>query len=47
MIRLLIKCLAEIAKDTNKKAVNATITMVSSGKFNVTNDVVGKTVRSR
>jgi vancomycin resistance protein YoaR len=34
--------LGEIAKDTNKKAVDATITMVSSGQFNVTNDVVGR-----
>ena len=34
--------LEQIAKDTNKKAVDATITMVSSGKFNVTSDVVGK-----
>ncbi|MCB2290451.1 VanW family protein [Clostridium sp. CS001] len=32
----------QIVKDTNKKAVDATITMVSSGVFNVTNDVVGK-----
>lgn len=32
----------QIAKSTNKKPVDATITMVSSGKFNVTNDVVGK-----
>jgi len=34
--------LEQIVKDTNKKPVDATITMVSSGKFNVTNDVVGK-----
>jgi vancomycin resistance protein YoaR len=34
--------LEDIAKDTNKEAVDATITMVSSGNFSVTNDVVGK-----
>lgn len=36
----------EIAKDTNKEAVNATIKMVSSGKFSVTNDVIGKQLDS-
>lgn len=36
----------EIAKDTNKEAVDATIKMVSSGKFNVTNDVIGKKLDS-
>lgn len=36
--------LAEIAKDINKKPVDATITMVSSGKFNVTKEVVGRQV---
>ncbi len=46
MIRLLIQYLAEIAKDTNKESVNATITMVSSGQFNVTNDIVGKQLES-
>ena len=40
--KIVDQILEEIAKDTNKKPVNATITMVSSGKFNVTNDVVGK-----
>jgi vancomycin resistance protein YoaR len=34
--------LEQIVKDINKKAVDATITMVSSGKFSVTSDVVGK-----
>lgn len=34
--------LADIAKNTNKKPVNATITMVGSGKFSVTNDVIGR-----
>ncbi|MGH4118324.1 VanW family protein [Clostridium sp.] len=33
--------LAEMAKDTNKEAVSATITR-SSGEFNVTKDVIGK-----
>lgn len=36
----------KIAKDTNKEAVSATIKMVSSGKFNVTNDVIGKKLDS-
>jgi len=40
--KVIDKLLEEIAKDTNQKPVNATITMVSSGKFNVTNDVTGK-----
>lgn len=37
--------LAEIAKDTNKEAVSATITR-SNGNFNVTNDVIGKKLDS-
>ncbi len=40
--KIVDQMLEDIAKDINKKPVNATITMVSSGKFNVTNDVVGK-----
>jgi len=36
------KILEEIAKDTNKNPVNATITKMSSGQFTVTNDVIGK-----
>ena len=40
--KIVDQMLEEIAKDTNKKPVNATITMVSSGRFNVTDDVVGK-----
>jgi len=36
------KIIEQIAKDTNKKAVDATIKMVSSGQFNVTSDVIGK-----
>jgi vancomycin resistance protein YoaR len=36
------KLLGEIAKNTNKKPVNATIAMVSSGDFSVTSDAVGK-----
>ncbi|MCJ7691422.1 MAG: VanW family protein, partial [Clostridiaceae bacterium] len=38
--------LTEIAKDTNREAVSAKITMISSGKFNVTNDVIGKKLDS-
>jgi len=40
--KIVEQMLEDIAKDTNKKPVSATITMVSSGKFNVTNDVIGK-----
>lgn len=40
--KIIDQILAEIAKDTNKKPVNATITMVSSGKFDITNDVIGR-----
>jgi vancomycin resistance protein YoaR len=40
--KIVDEMLAQIAKDTNKEAVSAKITMVSSGKFNVTNDVIGK-----
>ena len=36
------KILEKIIKDTNKDPVNATITMVSSGKFSVTSDAYGK-----
>lgn len=36
------KMLEDITKDTNKNPVDATITMVSSGKFNITNEVVGR-----
>ncbi|MGH4124975.1 MAG: VanW family protein [Clostridium sp.] len=40
--KIVDKMLTEIAKNINKKAVNATITMVSSGQFNVTNDASGR-----
>ena len=40
--KIVDQVLEQIAKDTNKKPVNATITMVSSGRFNVTNDATGK-----
>ena len=40
--KIVDQMLEEIAKDINREPVDATITMVSSGKFNVTNDVVGK-----
>ena len=36
------KMLEKIVKDTNRKPVNATITMVSSGQFKVTKEIVGK-----
>jgi len=36
------KILKEIAKDTDKKVVNATITKSSGGQFVVTNDVIGR-----
>ncbi|MBU3159894.1 VanW family protein [Clostridium frigoris] len=36
------KILKEIAKDTDKKEKNATITKVSGGEFVVTNDVIGR-----
>lgn len=44
--KIVDEMLTEIAKDTNKKAVDATITMVGSGQFNVTNDVVGRQLQS-
>ena len=40
--KIVDEILGQIAKDTNKKAVDATITMVSSGRFNVTKDFVGR-----
>ncbi|MBU3145447.1 VanW family protein [Clostridium sp. CF012] len=39
--KIVDQMLTEIAKNTNKKAVDATIAMGSSGQFNVTNDIVG------
>ncbi|MBU3112819.1 VanW family protein [Clostridium lacusfryxellense] len=38
--------LAEMAKDTNKESVNATITKVENGEFIVTNDTIGKQLES-
>ena len=35
------KILLQMAKDTNKKVVNATITMIGNGQFAVTDDVIG------
>jgi len=40
--KIVDQMLTEIAKNTNKKAVNATITMAGSGQFNVTNDASGR-----
>jgi vancomycin resistance protein YoaR len=40
--KIVDQMLEEIAKDTNKEPKNATISMVSSGRFSVTNDVIGK-----
>ncbi|MGK0464984.1 VanW family protein [Clostridium sp.] len=44
--KMIEEMVEKIAKNTNKKPVNATIKMVSSGKFNVTNDVIGKQLDS-
>ncbi|MCB2299952.1 VanW family protein [Clostridium tagluense] len=44
--KIVDQMLAEIAKNTNKKAVNSTITMVSSGVFNVTNDASGRQLQA-
>ncbi len=40
--KIVDEMIAQIARDTNKKPTDATITMVSSGEFTVTNEVVGK-----
>jgi len=40
--KIVDQMLGEIAKNTNKKAVNATITMVGSGRFTVTNETSGR-----
>ncbi|MBU3127025.1 VanW family protein [Clostridium tagluense] len=44
--KIVDQMLTEIAKNTNKKAVNSTITMVSSGVFNVTNDASGRQLQA-
>jgi vancomycin resistance protein YoaR len=44
--KIVDQMLGEIAKNTNKKAINATITMVGSGQFNITNDASGRQLQS-
>jgi vancomycin resistance protein YoaR len=45
--KIVAQMLEKIAKDVNKKPVDATITMASSGKFNVTSDTIGKQLDSK
>ena len=40
--KIVDKKLGEIAKDTNKKAVNATLTIASGGQFKVNNETIGR-----